>query len=293
MTWFPALDLQPKPLRDLNQNYTCSWAMKAFWVLSCGSEVVTQAHLAPSAKSQDLLSALPIYSSVNQASQPRSGLWADTWDEFSDSKSGAVPAFCGRLAAPESRVAGGHLLSRPWLCSVCPIKMHSLEPRQPEEATSAQGMAHPHVLGRTKHLSSSPRGLSPHGCPRAMWGVPEQEHELFTPRRASLMSSLQMWQGANEIERVRHLKGRHSGVENIRQVQTANVMSRSLQKLGNEEMIMYCFILWSRHITNNGTELQHRIEPIRVWFWVINKKKTLKIIWRNEKKNHPMYEKAM
>lgn len=137
--------------------------MQAFWVLSCGSEVVTQAHLAPLAESRGLLSALPIYSSVNQASQPRSGLWADTWDEFSDSKSGAVPALRGCLAAPENRVAGGHLLSRPWLCTACPIKTYLLEPRQPEKAMSAQGMAHPHVLGRTEHLSNSPWGLSPQG----------------------------------------------------------------------------------------------------------------------------------
>lgn len=70
MSWFPALDLQQKPLRDLNQNYTSIWAMQVFWVLSCGSEEVTQAHLAPSAKSRGLFLALPLYSSVNQASQP-------------------------------------------------------------------------------------------------------------------------------------------------------------------------------------------------------------------------------
>lgn len=238
--------------------------------------------MAPSAKSWGLPSALPIYSSVNQASQPRSGLWADTWDEFSDSKSGAVPAFCGCLTAPENRVAGGHLLSRPWLCCVS-YKNVFAGAQTAREGNVCPRHGSSHVMGRTKHLLSSSRGLNPHGCSHAMWGVPEQGHGLLTPRRASLMSSLQMWQGANEIVRVRHLKGRHSGVENIRQVQTANVMPRSLQKLGNEEMIVYCFILWSCHITNNGTELQHRIKPIRVWFWVINKGKTLKIIWRNEK----------
>lgn len=42
------------------------------------------------------------------------------------------------------------------------------------------------------------------------------------------MSSLQMWQGVIVTERVKHLKDRHNGVENIREVQTANVRSRSL-----------------------------------------------------------------
>lgn len=46
------------------------------------------------------------------------------------------------------------------------------------------------------------------------------------------MSSPQMWWGVGVIEIVRHLKGRHIGVENLREVQTANVMPGSLQKLG-------------------------------------------------------------
>lgn len=290
MTQF--LDLQQNPLRDLNQNYTCIWAMHTFWVLSCGSEVVPQAHLAPSAKSWGLLSALPIYSSVNHASQPRSGLWADTWDEFTDSKSGAVPAFCGRLAAPEIRVAGGHLLSRPWLCCVCSIKMYSLEPRQPEKATSAKGMAHPHVLGRTKHLSSSPRGLSPHSCPCAMWGVPEQGLGLLTPRRASLMSSLQMWQGANVTVRVRHLKGRHSGAENIRQVQTANVMCRSLQKIRKwrNDCVLLHFVKLSHHKWWKRASTQDRAYQGLVLG--NQQEQNFKIYLKKWKKNHLMYEKA-
>lgn len=139
-------------------------------------------------------------------------------------------------------MAGGHLLSRPWLCRVCPIKMYLLEPRQQEKAMSAQGTAHP--------MSWAGQSIYPaHHTDQVLTAVLvpcevcQSRGMGCSPRRASLMSSLQMWQGANGIVKVRRLKGRHSGVKNIRQVQTANVMSRSLQKLGNEEMIVCGFIL--------------------------------------------------
>lgn len=167
------------------------------------------------------------------------------------------------------------------LCSVRPIKTCLLEPRQPEKAMSAQDMAHPHVLGRTKHLSNSPRGLSPHGCPRAMWGVPRTKESISDELTANVAGCKRDCKSEASQGQAQWSWEHKAGV------QTANVICRTLQILGNEEMIVYCFILWSSHITNNGRELQHRIKPVRVCFWVINKNKTLKIIWRNVKKTSP------
>lgn len=90
-------------------------------------------------------------------------------DDFSDSKPGTIPALCCQLVAPENRVYGGHLLSRAWLSNARPIKMILLEPRQPEKATSAQGMADPHkaLIQLTMWTKSSWLSLCCVRCARA------------------------------------------------------------------------------------------------------------------------------
>lgn len=221
MIWFPAPDLQQKPLRDLNQNYTCIWAMQAFWVLSCGSEVVTQAHLAPSAESWGLLSALPIYSSVNQASQPakvRAVSRHRGWVQWQQVRS--CPSFAwlsgstweqGGWRAPSLQTLAMHcMFYKNVLAGAQTAGEGNVCPRRGSSPCPGQDKAFIQLTMGTTEFCKSSRLSSCHvRCARA-------GHGLLTPRGASLMSSLQMWQGVIVTERVKHLKDRHNGVENIR-----------------------------------------------------------------------------
>lgn len=211
MTWFPAPDLQQKPLRPESELHLhlshASLLGVELWIWSGDSSPFGSIGREPR-------SALGTsYLFLCKSSQPakvRAVSRHMGWVQWQQVRS--CPSFAwlsgstweqGGWRAPSLQTLAMHCMSyKNVLAGAQTAREGNVCPRHGSSPCPGQDRAFIQLTMGTKSTGTTEfcDSVSPHGCPCATWGVPEQGHGLLTPRGASLMSSLQMWQGVIVIE---------------------------------------------------------------------------------------------